>query len=102
MDGIRINRATRDVIERKTYPNAYGEPIPGYGFNDTDDEEWLIIVNDTYNDTFDSRYYQLVSSEDEPADRIEHPSYPGVGQWVKHYRKEKLPLEQQLINLENA
>jgi len=102
MEGIKINRETRDVIERKSYPNTGGTPIPGYEFGGTGPEEWLIVKYDEYEDTYDPLYYDIILSEDELADRIEHPSYPGVGQWVKHYRLQKRTDSQILINLENA
>jgi len=102
MEGVKINRATRDVIKRENYPNLEGLPIPGFEFNGTNPEEWLIVVYDSYIGDYDQRYKQIVFTEDEPADRIEHPDYPGVGQWVKHYRLQDLNTDEKLINLENA
>jgi hypothetical protein len=102
MEGIKINRATRDVIERKSYPNLIGSPIPGFEFGGTGPEEWLIVKYDSYPGEYDSLYYEIVKSEDEELDRIEHPDYPGVGQWVIHYRIQKRSNEEILINLENA
>jgi len=102
ISGIKINRATRDVIERKAYPNLTGAPIPGFEFGGTGPEEWLIVLEDNYGGTYDQRYYMLEISEDELADRIEHPSYPGVGQWVIHRRLVKQDIDSILINLENA
>jgi len=102
IQGIRINRATRDVILRGNYPNLTGDPIPGFEFGGTGEEEWLIVINDNYSGAYDQRYYKIVSSEDDPIDRIEHPSYPGVGQWVIRQDLVKRDLEEILENLENS
>lgn len=102
MEAVKINRATRDVIERKAYPNLAGTPIPGFELNGTGPEEWLIVRYDSYQGEYDSLYYEVVKNEDEVTDRIEHPDYPGVGQWVIHYRLQKRTNDEILINLENA
>jgi len=102
IEGIRINRATRDVILRDNYPHITGAPIPGFEFGGAGAEEWLIVVRHNYVGNYDQRYYKIVISEDEVADRIEHPSYPGVGQWVIRQALVKRDTSEILDNLENA
>lgn len=101
MEGIRINRSTRDVIIRGQYPNLEGAAIPGFGFNDTGDEEWLIVKRNNYTGDYDQRYYKIETFEDTIEDRTEHPNYPGVGQWVIRQKLTKRDIDEILINLEN-
>jgi hypothetical protein len=102
MDGIRIIRSDRSPVLRGQYPNIDGNPIPGFEFNGTGSEEWLIVVKHNYTGDYDPRYYQIIETEDAVSDRIQHPDYPGVGQWVIRETLVKLDLGLILNNLEDA
>jgi hypothetical protein len=102
MEGIRILRSDRSPVWRGSYPNIDGNPIPGFEFGGSGNEEWLIIVRHSYIGEYDPRYYEVTTMEDAIADRIEHPEYPGVGQWVIRENLVKLETTIILDNLENV
>lgn len=100
MDGVLIDKITREILQRGTYPRFDGAPIedmdPGL--------EWLIdyipYPEESYD--YDPRYFKINRSENTSAGLGDHPDYPGVGQFLITFQLIKNNEEEILLALESA
>lgn len=100
MKGVKVNKTTREIIQRGEYPRFDGAPIVGLD----PDIEWLIIY-EPYTENqydYDPRYYSILKHEDASVSLGNHPNYPGVGQFKVTYSLVKNTTAEILNSLEAA
>lgn len=100
MEGVKVNKQTREILQRGEYPRFDGAPIVGLD----PDIEWLIVY-EPYPQSqydYDPRYYSILTTEDASVSLGDHPNYPGVGQFKVTYSLIKNSTVEILNSLEAA